>query len=91
MAARVERDDLQAYVGPPGRLDERFELGAHHLEPTDEPAQGRFVDDRPQLRRVGAVELVLARHAQRDPAVDLGLGCTRVPEQDDGAGVLGCL
>lgn len=63
------------------------ELLAHDLAAAQHAQQHGLVDDRPQLRRVLAVQQLGPALAQFDPASDLARGCVRQAAPDHGIGV----
>ncbi len=68
-------------------LDEVLQLLPHDLATAQHPQQHGLVDDRPQLRRVGALQQLRAALAQFDAAPDLARSGVRQAALDHGLGV----
>src|SRR2546421_5762912 len=86
--ADLEWDDLDPDVGQLRRGDQRLDLAAHHLDAADRTAQGRLVDDHPQLYRFGPGEDLLPADPQLHPVRELLVGDAPPPQQYDSAGVI---
>src|ERR1700683_2362860 len=71
MRSAAERQHLQRDIRPQAGVSQVIQLPPHKLRRTHRPADHCFVQDEPQLYRIGAQDHLLALHPQRDEAFNL--------------------